>query len=351
MKLLTLIFLFLTTVCIKANERFILNSCPQLTPSPFLNVHLTSEDNNKATCATAKKFADVLSRVHLFIKGHEKLFLTIFYRYTTANYEDGGLIRIPERMIKRDIETGKEFEKNFKSTLITFAHEYGHSILASRLKQDLKEYNMFKIEAEKIFSLDKKMSMLMENVGILTIELSQAKVSGDIVKEKEIFKMMSLLGVEFKDLKKKKDKYKVEFENSENTKTIISITTPYHELFGDIIAALYSNDPRAMYKAQFFAGMSEKEEKRALMRDFTEKHEVDKWAVEEPHGLFAPTRYYLWKNYWPLDLTNEQKRNFVEKLYESIQKELISRFKNLKKRDPREINLSLMKSLSESFGK
>ena len=336
-----------------AQARFILNSCPELTPLPFVNVHLAKDEdaNGMATCLIAKEFAKVVKQISGFTKNYEILSLTIFHRYPTANYSDGGLIRIPERMIKRDIEAHTEVEKSLASTLNTFAHEYGHSILASRLKIDLREYRKFKIESKKIYLLEVQNAKLLEKSGELMIKLKEAIDSNNNISEKKIRKEMLELGVSFQEREKKIATTKNEFEKSKNTKRVVEISTSYHELFGDVIAAFYSNDPEAMYKAHTYPGISHENEVLALMRDFTSQHEVEGWDIVEPHGLLAPTRYFLWKNFWPTNSSAEKKRDFINNLYLAMLNEMSYRFRNKSSFTPKEINLRLMESIVKQFKK
>ncbi len=115
---------------------------------------------------------------------------------------------------------------------------------------------------------------------------------------------------------------------------------PYHELFADTVAILYTRDPRAisfgLADPQDLLGKNASESDRLAMdeRDYSLPHPLENWKETKPHGMLAPVRSHFWKiiSSHP-EATNQELLRF---LYNAIKSELL-----LRSADPKLWNLSV----------
>lgn len=87
--------------------------------------------------------------------------------------------------------------------------------------------------------------------------------------------------------------------DSPSTAPLYDLTLPYNEFFADLVAVLYAKDPAAIRKSLSFTGMSPKQKKEFLLRDFSARN-IDTIPIPKnrrgapiPHTLLGPTRSYL----------------------------------------------------------
>ena len=83
---------------------------------------------------------------------------------------------------------------------------------------------------------------------------------------------------------------------------LISLLDPYNELYGDIIAALHTRDPRVLYSVIGSVNAREANSNAIAVRDFTAHPDYRAWNHEpssysNAYMMFDPARGSMWKMY------------------------------------------------------
>lgn len=105
---------------------------------------------------------------------------------------------------------------------------------------------------------------------------------------------------------------------------------PYHELFADILTAIYFNDPNIISSAlappnKTAAVLLSNEEKNYLVqRSFSNNLSVVDFSKMEVHSTFAPIRKNLWKMVQLKKSKGWSKKQIVRNIYKIFSKEIIS---------------------------
>jgi len=133
---------------------------------------------------------------------------------------------------------------------------------------------------------------------------------------------------------------------SEEFTGLKNISTPYHELFADLVSILYMEDPRAQVKVgDFYQMIFDDLLPHFSQRDFTTPFLPSGWSTFYINGVLAPTRYHIWKNFWQESMSDTYKERVVMALYRAIVNEL-SLGEGLISFTQEELNLRLIKQLS-----
>lgn len=101
------------------------------------------------------------------------------------------------------------------------------------------------------------------------------------------------------------------------------IVAPYHELFADAVAVVYTRDPKAVKNALAHPTVSDHH--ADYERDFSLSHEAGSWHQDEVHSMLSPTRSHLWTLISKLKKNEKSNQEILRALYSSIKEEIIAR--------------------------
>ncbi len=181
---------------------------------------------------------------------------------------------------------------NYKSkefaNIVTF-HEFTHALLHKNLYiqnnhlwNDFEEFKNFKFAMW---------------------EMTQGNTDQDLVKIKEGFEKFV--------------QHSIAMINVKVTSMIIS---PYHELFADMAPVLKNNNPKAISDALIYSNDKSSKNIHASRNFTTDYSDSGVWNDREVHGVFGPTRTFLWEKYQEVkrDVT---KAEYLRMIFEVIQEQ------------------------------
>ena len=125
--------------------------------------------------------------------------------------------------------------------------------------------------------------------------------------------------------------------------------SPYHELFADVVAVMYAQDPQAMRRTVEFAGAQGKDLYAAEARDFTALHKAIGWNDTTPHYLLSPTRSYLYRTQWPKAYTSKEKAAFLRHIFMVLKDEIQANW-NAPAKSPEVLNINLINRFKSQSG-
>lgn len=232
-----------------------------------------------AACQLAQDLADTLTSVSRTFQMSPKVTLVIGEQAGNASFDNGHIIRIPQRLLFAD-SLGNQYQANTDQLKAVVVHEYGHAILKEIWAQDFHE------EFGELFANLEEISELAET----NLEL---KISSRAVRQ-----MSSQLA--------NSDAYGLYFR-----------TLPaYSELYADALAVLFFNDPSAMYKALYYPQIPPSKEVFVGPRDFAKDHSADDLhAHPDEHTKLSLVRSVIGKH---MSADIEQKRLLLKRLERAI---------------------------------
>lgn len=133
-----------------------------------------------------------------------------------------------------------------------------------------------------------------------------------------------------------------------NNNELFNSIASYDELFADIYAVLYYNDPKIMSKALTFQTMSLESKHFAQERDFTHYKNPHTHApsASSGHDYLQPARFEFWKI--ASRCKNISGSLKLKLAYKAIESEAISTFKNGLK-SPKEANIDMITKFNHLF--
>jgi hypothetical protein len=216
---------------------------------------------------------------------------------------------------------GKIFSKHPKFTRTILAHEYGHAYFSKNMIESIPDYLALRQNAYDRYYQERFLPAVTivgnsTDPSSIGIETLQIVISGGI---RSVLKGSS------------------------------AMDAAYNELIGDLVAVAYLRDPRGIYKALNFSGMTQAQRKANAYRDFTVNTRVDKNTLVglNEHHLLAPVRYFIWRNYLSNPLFARRWSTILKGTFQAIKHELIERFSDptLLYLNPAEINERLISQI------
>lgn len=135
---------------------------------------------------------------------------------------------------------------------------------------------------------------------------------------------------------------------------LVSLAMPYHELFADLVAVLWSQDPQIVRDGIFRSGRS-RVNLQALDRDFESIPTPFKtWTKSEAHVALTPTRRHIWRQYLSGPRIRTMDRPlFLQILARAIGSELDANLSRLKEGmpalTPDQLNADLIRAIDLEF--
>jgi len=276
--------------------------------------------DQRLNCDDAKEFTRVVNDVNDLVSSSSLFGLYISHLNFNNSYDESGFISISNRLIN------KRYIYSLDKTKTVWAHEYGHLIFQEIIANKFMPISEQKLAYEKAFNIALEIPILEDKI----------KFSKD---ENEVLKLQQ----EIKKISDESEKLYRKIEENESFKKLDLLFHPYAELYADLIAVLYKENPRAEYEVSIYPGSSEEEIEIASVRNFTVEHQLAGWKFSEKHGLLAPTKSFLYLKLWPLKYEISEKRNLLQIVFHSILSELENRWGTaLEFLTPEEINFRLI---------
>ncbi len=229
----------------------------------------------------------------------------------TANYIDGTITIAAERTS----ENGHRQHPKF--TDLVLAHEYGHAIFESALRdrvpiidEKLRIYRKTNAMHKRFQSMEKELEELM---------VKRDKLDKESPEYAELSETIKKLKYETYDLDE------AVFESGEGFYRLKKQLEPYEEMWADLVAIMYSGDPKGVFHALYFTGDHDPLRKKGyFFRDFSKsfgaaRYEEWKQLIEThadeyfevlPHLVLVPARYYFYQKFIG-DLRNQIDWPFV----------------------------------------
>lgn len=224
---------------------------------------------------------------------------------------------------------------------VLWMHEMGHAILNAQLAADWEWFGA--------------RSQIYREWGRAVTESTQLEIQlrkmSDTKSQQLLQRKLSELGIKTDQLMKKVMGYPNGYEYDQ-------IMSPYHEMFADAVAVVYTRDPKALKKALLNpedpdSKMATAEDRQAIEdRDFSYLRETSKWSNAEAHALLTPTQSFFWKKINKPEMSQRSSREILRTLYQVIRGEIIERIqdKKLWNLPPSEINERLMRRINLVVG-
>jgi hypothetical protein len=291
----------------------------ELSDDSVIERSFKTQSGNYLSCHNISSFDDTLSRVAELVDNAPKVALFIQNRHNNASFDMGRIIRIPIQL-EFSGKYGTTYSGNYMGVHTVLAHEYGHAIFS----QKIKGYDFYK----NIQKLSYQSSSYE-----LAIQDAYAKGNpGNIVdfyhkQKKHLFE------------KRKNDPY---FQK------VAKLSTPYNELFSDVVAVVAKNDKRAVMMALYYDEMSDQQYQIVQGRSF-EVNSLDNFGphMSLAHTKLAATRQFIGKNLWPEN--DKQASELINTVFDAIVIELQKDLESNDERSTVEKNKSLIKTLSELY--
>ncbi len=126
------------------------------------------------------------------------------------------------------------------------------------------------------------------------------------------------------------------------------IESAYSELMSDVAAVAFDGNPRAMSSA--LVHCKHASEDPLASRDFTIFFDPTTWKEHGDHGLFNPTRHFLWNKYMKNSYGQMTREVFLSKVAHSLVNEIESRLTDQNYwLTPSEANIRLIKRLEQDL--
>ncbi|CAE79016.1 hypothetical protein AB1A81_05020 [Bdellovibrio bacteriovorus] len=296
---------------------FMANQCPEISSFSSVNLWQDGNDLSVSSCGFAQKLADVVDSISDWAPVSEKIMLSLKHSASGASYDGVKVLSAAEFLY---IESSNHKEKHLRTeqgNLTTFAHEYGHVILTDWLTCDIPEFKAIRegiassmIANQKVYFLANQRGLIEKRIIAAPTQSHQERL---LKKKQDIERQLAQAYFEAG-----------EFSAEQNR--ILNLLAPYHELFADVVAVLYAEDPQAMRKAVEFPSGSNKDIYMAEARDFTVGHAHQHWNDSTPHYMLSPVRSSLFAGHWIKRYSSAEKREYLVKVYNLLRDDILSRW-------------------------
>lgn len=263
-------------------------SCPEIT-SPLRGSLIFLNGINE-DCKTAASIIEVLDEVRDSVSDFAPLGGIDFYFEEISDlilYSDKGAF---EASLLTTFDQHGKIPHRKDQTDILWMHELGHALLNAKLEEDWPWYK-----------------------GRLDIFRQWGRIIRDSFNPGVDQSANSKLAMEQLALLNK-------YPHIENWDWIVA---PYHELFADAVAVVYTRDPKALKKA--LASPIDPDLNADDERDFSLTHETSTWHFDEAHNMLSPVRSHLWSLISKLDENERSNQEILRTLYSAIKEEIITR--------------------------
>ncbi len=271
-------------------------TCPEIKSS--LRSMIVFKFGSNESCEKAGSIINLLERVQDQVSDLSPVSGVDFYFDETGNliqYQDRNILE--GALLSSYDPYGRELLSD-EQTDILWIHELGHAIFNAQFELDWKWY------AEKM--------RLFKAWGEVIRESYNPNANDEEISNLVMERINAV-------------------KNYENLNVYEEVIAPYHELFADLVAVIYTQNPKALSEAllppsvETARGLSELEWQAINERDFTIKHDIKVWSETDPHALLAPSRYFIWSEINKAIEKGRTKKEILRSSYKHISEEILSR--------------------------
>ncbi|ASD64454.1 hypothetical protein B9G79_13190 [Bdellovibrio bacteriovorus] len=293
------------------------NQCPGISSFSSVNLWQDGNDLSVSSCGFAQKLAGVVDSISDWAPVSEKIMLSLKHSASGASYDGVKVLSAAEFLYIEGSNHKEKHLRNEQGNLTTFAHEYGHVILTDWLTRDIPEFKAIREGIASPMIANQKVYFLANQRGLIEKRIIAAPTPSHqerlLKKKQDIERQLAQAYFEGG-----------EFSAEQNR--ILNLLAPYHELFADVVAVLYAEDPQAMRKAVELPSSSDKDIYMAEARDFTIRHSHEHWNDSTPHYRLSPVRSRLFAGHWIKGYSSTEKREYLEKVYNLLRDDILSRW-------------------------
>lgn len=336
-KYLTTALLCLLSVHLKAQtgavtEAPFTNECTEL--STFAGVELWQDSQTlaKSSCHFAALYTQVVQDINNWAPVNKKIYLSLRDSASGASYDGVAILNSAENLFIESSDKEKHLRSQ-RDNMVTFAHEYGHVIFSEWLGSTFPAYKQLQNEIvgptkanELVYSLSNKRALLNRSLTRASSKSEKSQLTEELAQTEQRLAQAYFQAQEF----------------TPEQNRLLSLISPYHELFADIIAVIYAEDPQAMRHSIEFQGAQGKDLYGAEARDFTLIHKTAGWNDTTPHYLLSPTRSYLYHAQWIKTYTLDDKAAFIKNVFRVLKQEIEANW-NGPTKSPETLNVNLIK--------
>ncbi len=297
----------------------------------------------------------------------EGLALYLLREGTGASYDRGGLIEAT--LCFRCERTG--FKLPPEAVLSIIAHEYGHAAFSERMKKELPDWEMFVkrgAHGAAVMRIDRDMKQVVTELREAN-QLGEhedpimiwARRADEVGNEKlKVEDVPNPLFQKWLALRRRRDVMEAgapKFTDAERKRmdALDSASRTYDELFGDCVAVLRTGDPKAVVpdglarprlgKRDFSQDLAALEARPGYA---TEKQE---FRFLDAYSVLAPTRAFLWKEYFSKPENRGKRDAMLERLLRAVVPEIRHRLESGvgERVTEKEINDRLMDAIRREF--
>lgn len=312
------------------------NQCPQV--SSFSSVNLWQDATNLkvSSCVFAGRLASVVDSISAWAPVTDKVTLSLKHSASGASYDGVAILSAAENLFIEGSLKKETHLRTEQGNFVTFAHEYGHVILTDWLTRDIPEFKQIRAEITESMLANQKVYFLANQRALIAKHLVAAASA-----EEESYLKQKQQEVE----RELAQAYFIAGDFTFEQNRVLNLLAPYHELFADVVAVLYAEDPQAMRHAVEFPKATGKDLYMAEARDFTVKHDSNTWIDATAHFLFSPVRGELYSKHWIKNYSSAEKRDYLQRVYLLLKADILRRWNQITTDVP-EANRKLIESLS-----
>ncbi|EPZ49698.1 hypothetical protein M902_0885 [Bacteriovorax sp. BAL6_X] len=250
--------------------------------------------------------------------------LELLTRDNGASFDIGETVRIPLHLTFTN-QWGQVFNSYAIGTDAILYHEYSHAIFGKRIG--------------KLFY--PKLKALAERLSRFKIYRQKAYAEGNPRNVVEYYT---------KQIESIEERVKTHNELEK-----YHLSSPYNELFADLMAVLVTNNRNAIFNALYYDEMTDEAYQLIKLRSFEDQNtKYDNRGLYEEHGELALVRQYIGEEILPKIFKNkneeELKKELIKIVLDSIEAQMDERIrKNAFKISPMHSNTSLIEEIKQRY--
>lgn len=237
-------------------------------------------------CSTIQQFINELDNVSELTPYRPQFRLFVQREYSNASFDHGNILQIPQRFY---------FDRG---------HGIGHSDHFGHSQQPNSMFQNYHTPGRAYLNVSELINIAVHEYGHL---IFNEYIRENIVGKNHIFTMMDKLS-EIKSLLLSRStneedarvlqNEKSEILNNEEFEHFITLLSPYHELYADVLTVYRMNNPSTMANTLFVSGYGNDMDLGARLRDFSNRINAPENALYGSHSMFYYVRQFIGVNIW-----------------------------------------------------
>jgi hypothetical protein len=224
-------------------------------------------------------------------------------------------------------KTGKMFTKHPVFSRAVNLHEYAHLILETNFKKKFPNFVALRERARK---------MRFENY--LQTSTAIAKDNDALMQSYErVSQLKQQLLSPMPESSRQELRHTLHAAQAEKRKLVEKLRphlesivlaadsdffTPYHELFSDLVPALFLNDKNAIYNSLHFSGGLKNDRNQARFFGALPASHGGNFTSQSGHGFLGDVRKHIGENLMPEAKTVAEKQRLIKAVYQAIESEV-----------------------------